>query len=177
VSGKRLCLACALVPVGLVGGTATLFAYLHGVEVQAAGPLQVAVTHLLAGENGLSAILLTLRALGGNLAELSLWGMILPSAILLVIFWAASHCRAWPPAGVSLTFAGLAVAAVIAAYFNLLSFGDDFQMWIETGLDRIIMPGILLGWTGVVAWAAGDRPLASTSADCVGAGDELVDLS
>jgi hypothetical protein len=168
---KRPCLGCIAVPATIIGGTVFAFTSQHGAGGQLSVPLLAASAQLQAGQLRLDAIYRTLRTLAGNIVNFWQWGMLLPSGLMFIAYWLTILRRRNPSGGLALVIAGLALAGGILAYFYLLAFEStaaSYQMWMDTGVDRIFLPAIMLGWAGLVTWVAGDGTSSRESAASAG---------
>lgn len=96
-------------------------------------------------EFNLEAIYWTTRYLGRQLVETSAWGLLLPLAItLLILDHKKLNPRRYPIPFASLVLA-LTAAVSILGFYYLVSFQGDLRYWLETGVNRMFLPAILLG--------------------------------
>ena len=58
------------------------------------------------------------------------------------------------PAALILALCGWVYILAIAGMYYLASYdtAHDISWWLSTGLDRMLMPGLLLAWAGGLAW-------------------------
>jgi hypothetical protein len=79
------------------------------------------------------------------------WGAVGTVLIILLIVWLL-YVKRWQYSSIQLIACGiLFILAVLSAYYLTLyseSSGYDLSRWVSTGLDRALMPGILLLWFG-----------------------------
>jgi hypothetical protein len=94
-----------------------------------------------------------------DLVSHSVWGVI--GIGLLLLPWLGSH----PPAGRNNSWlltmaAGLCCILLVLGIYLLVSYapGRDISWWVSTGLDRMIMPGIVLLWLGIASRLGTEEP-------------------
>jgi hypothetical protein len=110
-----------------------------------------------------------LRALPAGLLEIDSWGWLgmLTLLVLLAMVIAVGLRRlrrtsdqaelarpATIPATMVLALCGVAYILAIAGMYYLASYdtAHDISWWLSTGLERMLLPGLLLAWVGGVAW-------------------------
>jgi hypothetical protein len=77
------------------------------------------------------------------------WGLLAVGALLalvLAFIWRAGWQRS---AGLWLTGAGVTLTSVVVIYLLLVyDTRHDISWWVNTGMDRMLMPGLLMLWIG-----------------------------
>ncbi len=133
-----------------------------------AGLAEAAAGGILSGNLHLSALLYSAGSLLGGLFDVETWGsfglLLLAAlfALLLLSLLQAGAGKGKPvPPGVAedgraaallLLCGGVYLLAVLAMYY-LTSYdpSHDISWWVSTGLDRMVLPGLLLVWVGGIA--------------------------
>ena len=119
-----------------------------GVYAAAAGKgLNIAgiVKQMVDGNWHASAGIYVFQSLFVHLFDLKIWGLF-GFTLLLILLIAAFFRKLWFQKGL-LWYGMLIVIGVMGVYY-LLSYSEthDISWWVQTGLDRIVMPGIALVW-------------------------------
>jgi hypothetical protein len=126
-----------------------------------------AIAHTLAGDLPLDEIVYILRSLVAGLLDLRTWG-ILGFVLLLLVLSPFHKGNPRRPGAQPLVVAGLVyLVAVIGIYIlTIYDTVHDISWWVSTGMERMLLPAMLLLWLGSVLWAEPldhdeDRPLSA----------------
>jgi hypothetical protein len=101
-----------------------------------------------------------------DIESLGLLGILTLLALLILLLVAGLHRlhqtksredltgKATAPAALIIALCGWVYMLAIAGMYYLASYDTvhDISWWVSTGLDRMLMPGLLLAWAGGVAW-------------------------
>jgi len=173
--GTGLCARCLVVPTLLIGGSWLVAAPSYTSGGYAMDSLQNALVSILRGEWNLTPIYQTVRALGGDLSEPKVWGVLLATSITLAASAATSWRTADRHAGIPILSSALAAGVMMLAMFYALTSQGPVQLWLDTGLTRLFLPPILLAWVGLVTLAIGlpigdsaPRPEGRSSCSSIG---------
>lgn len=111
-----------------------------------------AIAHTLAGDLPLDEVAYILRSLVTGLFDPRTWGVL--GFVLLVLL---PFHRRTPKRAVAqpLVMAGaIYLAAVVGMYIlTIYDTVHDISWWVSTGMERMILPAMLLLWLGSVLWA------------------------
>ncbi len=132
------------------------------------GLAEAAAGGILSGNFHFSALIYSAGSLLGGLFDVETWGSfgLLLLAVLLALLLLAllrprdSGDRSTSPgagsgglaAALMLLCGGVYLLAILAMYY-LTSYdpSHDISWWVSTGLDRMVLPGLLLVWVGGIA--------------------------
>jgi hypothetical protein len=119
-----------------------------------------AIFNILQGNLRITEAIYILQTFVGYLTSSASWG---PLFLLMIPLLLISLGKERTKLRVNLfLFSGIAVILAILLGYYLLAFvsigGHDISWWVSTGLDRMLMPGIVLAWVGVLLMLL---PLAS----------------
>ncbi|OGO34474.1 MAG: hypothetical protein A2W35_16820 [Chloroflexi bacterium RBG_16_57_11] len=134
-----------------------------------AGLAGEAAEQFLSGNLHLQEALYIIRYLPAGLLEAGSWGLlgILTLLVLLVLLFIVGLRRlhrtkgldefpgkATASAALIMALCGWVYLLAIAGLYYLASYdtAHDISWWVSTGLDRMLMPGLLLAWAGGVGW-------------------------
>jgi hypothetical protein len=128
-----------------------------------------AVEQILSGNLHLPEALYILRSFLASLLDIESWGLlgVLTLLTLIALLLVAGLRRlprsmsedkntrmATAPAAFILALCGWVYLLAIAGMYYLTSYdtAHDISWWVSTGLDRMLIPGLLLAWAGGLAW-------------------------
>jgi hypothetical protein len=154
VAGMRIARRRDL-PVGLILPPAAVtvlwltYAASHGGGGSMTGSVAAALRSLQAGTLHLDGIYWTLRYLARSLIEPSVWGLLLPMAVLLGAFGLQSLRSSAAGVSVGMLEAALAVGVMMFGFYYLVSFSGDVRFWLGTGVERMFLPAGVLAWMGL----------------------------
>ena len=108
----------------------------------------VAFQQILSGNLHFSQALYVIQSILGALFDLRIWGFLGIGLVLVMI--ACAVPGAWRVASICLVGCGLLYLAATVAIYYLASYDSvhDIRWWVNTGLDRMLMPALLLLWVG-----------------------------
>ncbi|MGA9534132.1 MAG: hypothetical protein WBR18_15550 [Anaerolineales bacterium] len=133
-----------LAPMVVVGGIWGIANVRFGVTSLLGNTLSVALKQITAGNFNTAGAILEFRYLGGQLLDIRVWGLILPMAIILLVANYRQLAGAWSgPHGVLLG-AGVAYGVPVLVFYYLLGFRGNTLYWLDTGLNRMLMPASVL---------------------------------
>lgn len=123
-----------------------------------AGLLENAAGRILAGSLHMNEALYVLRSALGSSFDLPTWGALGLAVILALLatlltgVWGARRTP-WPRAMILLAGSGLLICAAITGMYYLASYdaNHDISWWISTGLERMLLPGVLILWAAGAA--------------------------
>jgi hypothetical protein len=150
----RACPAAILLPPALVSLGWLVYGVRAGAGGQMPGTLKALIDSLANGALHLDAPYWTLRYLGRSLIDPSIWGLLLPLGLLLLVFGVASRGVSRQPLSLGLLAASAAVGAAIFIFYYLVSFSGDLEFWLGTGVERMFLPAGVLAWLGLGALSA-----------------------
>ena len=130
-----------------------------------------AIAHTQAGDLPLDEIAYILRSLVAGLFDLRTWGIL--GFILVLLVLPPFHRGALRRAGTQqLLIAGVVYLAAVVGMYILTIYDTvhDISWWVSTGMERMILPAMLLLWLGSVLWAEPldynkNRPLSADLED------------
>jgi hypothetical protein len=119
---------------------------------------------LRAGHLNLESSLFVLRSFLTDLIAADIWG-ILGFSLLVLILLIPIFARHRNPTSL-LVWAGLlCLLATLGLYLLIANDpGSNISWWVDTGLSRMLLPGMTLLWLGLVAWASGAMALGQDAA-------------
>jgi hypothetical protein len=147
-------LTALLLPPALVSLAWLLYGAFTGTGGSMPGTLTSLMNSLANGELHLDAPYWTLRYLCRSLIDPSVWGLVLPLGILLLVLGIAARRMSRPSISLGLLSTSLAVGAAIFVFYYLVSFSGDLKFWLGTGVERMFLPTVVLGWVGLGGLAA-----------------------
>jgi hypothetical protein len=108
---------------------------------------------ILAGQINLEASHFVLRSVVLGFTSLDTWGILGFILLVLVISFVLFFKR--KRSTLFLVAAGLVCLAAVFGLYLLLANdpASNISWWVDTGLSRMLLPGITLLWIGTVAWA------------------------
>lgn len=116
-------------------------------NVRESGLIGQAISRISQGNLHTSEAVYVLKSLGLEITNPNTWGIIGSGSILFMLVGISLRGR--PALSPLLLLGGLSLVFYLGMYYvtSYDSF-QDISWWVNTGLDRMIMPGIILIWTG-----------------------------
>lgn len=115
---------------------------------------RAALNGIASGNLHLNELFYLLRYFAGQWFDLQTWGLVgfILFALLILVLFNRSYAFRNPFAGPLLI--GLSVLAAFLGIYYLLSFDPthDLSWWLSTGFTRMILPGVVLLWTGLIGF-------------------------
>jgi hypothetical protein len=121
------------------------------------------IEQILAGHINLEGCIFVLRSFLAGFFDLNTWGILGISLLLLVglipLFFKRRN------SSLVLVGAGLlCLLATLGLYWLMANDpGSNISWWVDTGLSRMLLPGMSLLWLGLIVWAAGAAPARQVS--------------
>lgn len=122
-----------------------VFLNAHGVHPMIRQAPATALASMRRGDLNLEAFYWIFRFLAGQLIDPSVWGVLLPLSLVVLV---ANHRRAMDIAlrdAAPLTMLMLAVGLSMVGYYYLVSFVGDLKFWLGSGVNRMFLPAGILG--------------------------------
>ncbi|MCK4899887.1 MAG: hypothetical protein KAS38_13965, partial [Anaerolineales bacterium] len=112
----------------------------------------VALREILSGNLHLSEAFYVLRTAMAHLLRLQTWGLFGVALIFMLLLTLAVIVRRRESTSIAL-WSGVLVVAVILGIYYLASYDSvhDVSWWVNTGLDRMVLPGLILLWVGGIS--------------------------
>lgn len=134
-----------ITPVAVITGLWVAFGRTHEAQEIFARTIQSPWESLAKGDFHLEALYSIVRFLGRQLLEPKVWGALIPLSVSLTIL----HYKKFNPKRYPIVFAtllaSLSLGMAVLGYFYLVSFTDNLRMSLETSMNRIFLPAVLLG--------------------------------
>lgn len=120
------------------------------------------LNRLLAGQFNLNEILFVVRRSIADLFSIHSWGFLGIALVAILVLMLFS--RGSLSARILLTI-GLVCFVTISGMYILIANdpASNISWWIDTGLDRMLIPAVTLGWLGMAVWAFGTHENAPIS--------------
>lgn len=139
-----------LLPIIVIGGTWFVFLSKYGGPGQLSSGVQHLIQSTINGQFPWEVLPKILRTLLRHAITFNVWGFVFPAAILLFIL----NYRKLHPKGYPQIFALLAPVIVtgiaMVSFYVLGSFDGDLDYMMDTGLDRMFLPFIILSAAWIV---------------------------
>jgi len=143
-----------LLPLVSISMVWFIFTHIYGTEGQITLALREALPGISQGNFHLESIYTILRYAARQMLEPSIWGLLFPICLLLIIL--AGPRRFSPKENIYLFGGGattLAIGIAVFFYYYAVSFREmPLDWWLSTSFNRMILPvGVLLGILAVMA--------------------------
>ncbi len=164
----RVCLRALLPPLALV----TLSWLAYGAAASVSGQLSGALTPMSAalrqGDLHLSALYWTLRYLARSMVDPRIWGLVLPAGLFFMVRALRVRDATRDLVLVGLLVSALGVGAAVFLFYYTVSFTADLRYFLGTGVERMFLPPVLMGWISLAALAAPrlSRPRSTEALHC-----------
>jgi hypothetical protein len=124
--------------------------------VRESGLIGQAISQISHGNLHVAEAAYVLKSLGLEITNPNTWGIIGTGSILFTIV--AISRRGRPALSPLLLLGGLSLVFYLGMYY-VTSYDkfQDISWWVNTGLDRMIMPGMILIWTGSMSSLLGTQ--------------------
>jgi len=136
-------------PILLIGGVWLVFQVKYGGPSPLASGIQQILQSTIQGQFPWVDLLVILRAILRHALTIKIWGLIFPTAIVMIVLhYRKLHLKSYPQ--IFLLFVPTIAAGVAMVFFYIIvSLQDNLGFWIATGLDRMFLPFVLLAtaWT------------------------------
>lgn len=139
-----------LTPIVLVGGVWGFANLRYGVTSLLGNTLKVALKSIAAGDFNLPGVVLEVRYLGGQLLDFKVWGLLFPMAVLLLAANGRHVLEGIRGPKGALFVAALGYGVPVLGFYYLLTFRGNALYWLDTGLNRMLMPAAVIGFLWIV---------------------------
>jgi hypothetical protein len=109
----------------------------------------VALREMLSGNLHLNEAFYILRTSLAHLLSLQTWGLFGVGLIFVLLLSVAVFVRRRESTSIAL-WSGILITVAILGIYYLASYDSvhDISWWVNTGLDRMVLPGLVLLWVG-----------------------------
>jgi hypothetical protein len=125
-------------------------------SVRESGLISQAISQIFQGNLHISEAAFVLKSLGSEIINTGTWGIIGIGSLLFVVLGIGMRGKTF--ISPILVLGCLCLAFYLGMYY-ITSYDrfQDISWWVNTGLDRMIMPGIILLWSGGITSILGIR--------------------